>query len=99
MRAKLKDLQARFVGAGGDGVFLADGSPAPKRTGVGLLFKCPCGKPHDEYDLVCVMFANPLDGGPSLQEGTRPKWQRTGDTIDTITLTPSILRTNPDGCK
>lgn len=98
MRAKLTDLDAKFVGAGGDGVFNADGSPAPRRTGVGLVFKCPCGAPHDEYDRVFVAFANPLDGGPVL-EASHPAWQRTGETIDTLTLQPSIQRMDPGGCK
>lgn len=97
-RTKLRDLDARFVGAGGEGVFKADGSPAPKRKGVGLSFKCPCGKTHDEYDRVYVGFENPIDGGPTL-DGRAPKWHRTGETIDDITLTPSIQRMDPGGCR
>ncbi len=94
---KLRDLDARFVGAGGDGVFNADGTPAKERHGVGLSFKCPCGGEHHEYDQVFVAFANPLDGGPPFGNG--PKWQRTGDTIDDITLSPSIQRMDPGGCR
>lgn len=99
MRTKLRDLDAQFVGAGGDGVFRADGTPAPKRSGIGLSFKCPCGK-HDEYDRVFVTFSNPLDGGPAHDDNGRvPTWDRTGDTIDTITLKPSIQRMDPGGCR
>lgn len=98
MRTKLSDLDAKFVGAGGDGVWNADGSPAPLRSGVGLVFKCPCGQKHDEYDRVYVGFENPIDGGPVL-DGRAPKWQRTGDTIDTLTLKPSIQRMDPGGCR
>jgi len=97
MRVPLTDLDARFIGAGGEGVFRADGSPAPLRTGVGVIFKCPCGKQHHEYDMVFVGFTNPLDGGPPIRDSA-PLWERTGDTIETLTLRPSILRTDPNGC-
>ena len=103
MRTKLRDLDAQFVGAGGDGIFNADGSPVPPRSGIGLSFKCPCGK-HDEYDRVFVSFSNPLDGGPPIDRGYSgdkklPTWDRTGETIDTITLKPSIQRMDPGGCR
>lgn len=96
---KLKDLDAHFVGAGGEGITNADGSPAPERTGVGLQFKCPCGGKHHEYDMVYVAFSNPLDGGPPFKNPNQPTWHRTGDTIETLTLTPSIQRMDPDGCR
>lgn len=96
VRTKLRNLDACFVNAGGNGVFRADGSPAPHRTGVGLSFRCPCGQ-HDEWDRIYVGFSNPIDGGPAL-ESNAPRWYRTGDTIDTITLQPSIQRLRtPDG--
>ncbi len=99
MRTKLRDLDARFVGAGGSGVTNADGSPVPPRSGIGLSFKCPCGN-HDEYDRVFVAFSNPLDGGPAIDyNGRVPTWDRIGDTIDTITLKPSIQRTDQGGCR
>jgi hypothetical protein len=41
-----------------------------------------------------VPFANPIDGGPQLE---RHGWQRTGDTFETLTLTPSILRARARG--
>ena len=96
-RMRLRYLDARFVGAGGEGVTNADGSPVPARHGVGLSFKCPCGKDHHEYDRVFVEFENPIDGGPR-HSARGPAWHRTGDTIDTITLSPSILRQEPGGC-
>jgi len=66
--------------------------PAPLRTGVGVIFRCPCGN-HDADHECYVPFANPLDGGSSIERG----WQRTGDTFDTLTLTPSILRSRSRG--
>ncbi len=103
MKIPLSQLDAKFVGSGGEGVYDINGYPVPRRDGIGLIFKCPCGK-HDECDRVFVTFANPLDGGPALDRGYTadkplPTWQRTGDTIETITLSPSILRTDPDGCQ
>lgn len=104
----LVNLDPQFVGAGGEGITNADGSPVPQRRGIGLSFKCPCGKPHDEYDRIYVSFKNPLDGkGP--YDVARPIWQRTGETFETLVLSPSILRRShcgwhgfiggPDGSK
>lgn len=91
---KLADLHPTFINAGGDGVFNADGTAAPLRVGVGISFDCPCGTP----DSPCyVPFANPLDGG--AQYGAQG-WQRSGETFDTLTLTPSVLRTySACGCR
>lgn len=46
-----------------------------------------------------VPFKNPLDGGPGCGGGN-PEWERTGDTIETLTLRPSIQRKqiNGEGC-
>lgn len=83
---KLSDIDARFAASGGEGITDKDGNPVPRREGIGLLFDCPkCGESHPGF----VPFANPLDGGPNDHS---QGWQRTGDTIDTMTLTPSILR-------
>jgi len=81
--------------------------PAPARHGIGISFLCPCavctpkrsGNPDLDFSLrIFVAFSNPLDGGPSL-DPQHAEWQRTGETFDTLSLTPSILR-NPDrgGC-
>lgn len=99
MSVRLLDLDPRFVGAGGEGVTGADGSPVPERRGVGLSFQCPCGRSHEgRSDRVFVTFANPLDGGPALDGKRVPTWQRSGDTFETLTLSPSIQRVDPDGC-
>lgn len=96
---KLIDLNPQWVGAGGEHIsrknpVTGEYEPVPRREGVGVMFDCPdgCGNP------CYVPFDNPLDGGPSLDPG-HPRWQRKGDTFETLTLTPSILR-NPGkgGC-
>lgn len=92
---RLVDLKPQFLNAGGEGVSNADGTPAAVRTGVGVLLNCPCGDASEQHQLY-VPFANPLDGGPALQTGKDNGWQRTGETFETLTLTPSILRIN--GC-
>lgn len=85
---RLSDLSPRFVGAGGEGVYRADGSPAPERAGVGIMLSCPCGCASDLY----VPFDKPLDGGPPLDSDSRHVWQRQGETFENLTLSPSILR-------
>jgi len=83
---KLTELNPRWVGAGGEGISDKDGNPVSKREGVGISFDCPCGcSPR-----VFVSFSNPLDGGEKLRD--RITWERTGDTFDNLTLSPSILR-------
>lgn len=93
---KLIELNPVFLDAGGDGVYRTDPEtkaliPAPKRVGVGVLFDCPCGDLSEDHRCY-VPFLNPLDGGKSLERG----WQRTGDSFETLTLTPSIKRVG--GC-
>lgn len=97
---RLADLEPRWVGAGGEGVRDASGNPEPERHGVGLSFRCPCGRTdhRPDSDRVYVALANPLDGGaPHISPGELA-WQRTGDTFETLTLSPSILRTLKVGC-
>jgi hypothetical protein len=89
---KLIDLHPEWMNAGGHGVYNADGTPSARRTGVGVIFDCPCGAGGEDHQLY-VPFSNPLDGGPSLERG----WQRSGDTFETLTLTPSILRVRVRG--
>jgi hypothetical protein len=96
MGLRLSDLNASFVGCGGEGVSNADGSPAEERSGVAVAFDCPCGC----EERVCIPFANPLDGKPlpghMESPGFRQGWQRTGETLETLTLAPSIARVG--GC-
>jgi hypothetical protein len=99
--AMLTDLHAMFIGAGGEGVSRIgpDGErvPSPRREGVGVIMDCPCGcGTLDDGRGLFVPFSNPIDGGPRLE---RQGWQRTGDTIETLTLHPSVLRADPGGCR
>lgn len=57
----------------------------PARNGMGISFECPI---HGDGHRLVVCFSNPVDGGPPVQEGKL--WQRTGNTFDTLTLTPSV---------
>ena len=57
--------------------------------GGGVAFDCPCGD-HDEAHRCYVPFAVALDGTPG-SHGEKG-WGRTGDTFETLTLTPSIQR-------
>lgn len=80
---KLTDLNPKFAGATGG------------RSGTSIIMDCPCGKCGDDHRLY-IPFANPIDGGPNVDEFCKG-WQRTGETFETLTLTPSILRI--EGCK
>lgn len=56
----------------------------------GIHFDCPEG--HEGCDHA-IPFAPRLDGSPATSWYTsRAIWQRTGDTFETLTLTPSIAR-------
>ncbi len=57
----------------------------PDRRGVGIIPECPI---HEDCH-VGVAFSNALDGGGPLEAG-RPLWQRTGESFETLTLSPSI---------
>lgn len=82
---RLVDLNPKFLGCG-----LADGT---WQEGVGVRLDCPCGSP-DCLDLF-VPFKVALDGRPG-PHGDKA-WDRTGDTFDTLTLSPSIQRMPVNG--
>ena len=82
---RLTELNPVLVSHGGSGVSTAEGKPIAQTLGVGLMCDCPCGRGHAMY----VPFSNPIGPGPlTAQAG----WKRTGDSFDTLTLTPSIQR-------
>jgi hypothetical protein len=60
------------------------------RHGMGISLLCPLCRTEN----VSVPFANPIDGGAPA-EGKGTLWDRTGETIETLTLHPSI---NAEGC-
>lgn len=64
-----------------------------KSKGRGVLMECPCGKCGEER-MLAIEFENPIEG-PKAEGSAR--WTRTGDTIETLTLRPSIKRL--EGCK
>lgn len=84
---RLTDLNPRWVSGGGEGI-TRNGQPVPERRGVGVSFDCPCVKCGER---TYIPFENPLDGGPAY-DTDHDRWQRTGDTFETLTLVPSILR-------
>lgn len=99
---RLVDLNPGWVGAGGAGIWRKNPTtgelePVPGRTGVAIVFDCPCGCPNRCY----VPFTNALDGGGPVGDDARrgELWERTGDTFETLTLTPSVHRaTILNGC-
>lgn len=91
---KLVDLDPRFYSTGGAGITNSlTGEPVPERTGMGLIFDCPCGC----TELIAIPFHNPISGGPPAVREGQAGWHRTGETFETLTLTPSILRVG--GCQ
>lgn len=91
---RLVDLDPQFLGSGGEG--LTDsltGLPVPYQHGVGISYDCPCGCGARRY----VPFDVPLDGSKQKHPASNV-WKRVGGTFDTLTLTPSILHTEPRGC-
>jgi len=88
MSKRLTELDPRWLGAGGEGIFDKDMKPVPARHGVGICFDCPCG-----CESPCaVKFSNPLDGGPPAVSPGEPTWDRTGETFESLTLKPSLQR-------
>jgi hypothetical protein len=70
---------------------LADADPVfavgpSGRKGIGLLFNCPI---HSDECFTYVPFTNPLDGGPPLEQD-QLTWARSGETFDTLSISPSI---------
>lgn len=62
------------------------------RSGMGLMFLCPHCALSARRQYLGVWFANPVDGGAPAPPAALPlpRWRRTGETFETLTLTPSI---------
>lgn len=64
---------------------------------VGVKFICPTCPAVEGAPTITVLFSNPPDGGPPVPPGSQlpgendgRRWQRTGDTLETLTLSPSV---------
>jgi hypothetical protein len=89
---KLTELNPRWVGTGGEGITDKDGKPVPYREKIGISFNCPrCSDSHR----VVIEFSNPPDRLASPRSDGHT-WNRSGDTFDNLTLTPSIASLSPD---
>jgi hypothetical protein len=95
---KLTDFNPRWISSGGEGIFDKDNNPIPEREGIGIMFNCPCGN-NDYCSDIFIPFENPLYNNKPIEY--KKLWKRKGDTFETLTLTPSILRiktwTDKDG--
>ena len=79
---RLADLDAGFVGP------YADAAGAASGTATGLQFRCPkCRETRIVVPIDPPIGPGPVD--PSLN-ARGILWRRTGDTVENITLTPSI---------
>lgn len=88
---RLIDLHPQFLSSGGPGVTDAlTGEPIEQTLGVGVAFDCPCGNFEEDHRCY-VPFLNPMGPGPAVR-GAERGWQRTGESFEELTLTPSILR-------
>ena len=65
-------------------VYVCPNDPRRKR-GHGVLFDRPINPYGAEHDAAIALALNANDGWR-----TQPKWRRVGDTIETLTLSPSI---------
>lgn len=82
---KLRDLNPRLVDVTPEGVTKA-GTQA-------VFFDCPCRSGHR----LLISFDRAIGGGPAA---VGHAWARTGETLDDLTLSPSLLvRGGPDGAE
>jgi len=82
----LASLDAEFIVATGNGTWFH--TREREHGASGLLLDCPCGAGHK----LAVWFSNPLAPAPAAHETEHPlaRWQRTGETLDTLTIHPSV---------
>jgi hypothetical protein len=65
-------------------------SESDGREGCGVRFECPEGHANCVH---VIPFTPALDGQPHASwQSNGATWQRTGDTFETLTLSPSIRR-------
>lgn len=85
---KLTDLDAVFVGMYQKTLITSYQELRSVEGAQGVLFVCPKCQNHS----ILCWFKNPRNSQP-VPEDAEPKpgrWTFTGDTIDTLTLTPSV---------
>lgn len=81
-KTRLVDCDPRWV----TGRYAGHDDDVPR----GIHFDCPEG--HEGCS-IAVPFTPALDGTPNESwQGNKALWQRTGDTFETLTLSPSIRR-------
>lgn len=81
----MADRKHRLVGCDPKWVTVGEGGPAR-----GISFACPEG--HDDCRHV-IPFTPAIDGTPAVSwQGNGCIWQRSGDTFETLSLSPSIRR-------
>lgn len=57
------------------------------RHGMAISFDCPCCR----TTRLAIFFANPIDGkAPTDDRDAEHLWTRTGETFETLSLSPSI---------
>lgn len=61
---------------------------------IGLTFECPVHRGTPQAHRCAVPFTNPIEGRPETER--RHLWHRTGDSFDTLTLSPSVDYTRYD---
>lgn len=89
---KLIDLNPRWIGHGGEGIYDENYNPISYQHGVALECDCPvCGVDHP----LVIFIDPPIEG--NLLDNQRLYWKRIGEDFQTLTLTPSIQRM--DKCK
>ena len=85
---KLTELDPRWISepTGPIGFGFVPSHPLQSRTGQGVTFNCPV---HGSPCRLAVLFENPIDGMPRAFNGER-FWTRTGDSFETLSLSPSV---------
>lgn len=61
---------------------------------IGVHFDCPVHRGSPQAHRVFVPFRNPI--GPAQPEQRRNLWDRTGESFETLTLSPSVDYTRLD---
>ncbi len=85
MRKKITELNARFLN-----IYESDGE-TPRVVGAGVNMDCPCGNCGRQ---LFVPFKTSLDGKHQDAHG----WDRVGESLEDLTLSPSVLRVLPHSC-